>query len=62
MRRSASEPLERVRALLRSRVPHLGDDRYMAPDIEIAAELVRSGDLVRAAGPELFPGVEADGP
>ena len=40
---SSSEPLERVRALLRARVPHLEDDRMMAPEIAAAAEMVRSG-------------------
>ena len=50
-RRCASSlPLERVRARLRERVPGLDDDRYLAPDIAAAAELVRSGALVAAAG------------
>ena len=60
----SSEPLERVRALLRARVPHLEDDRLMAPDIAIAAEIVRSGALSEAAGVEL-PSIAAaasDGP
>jgi histidine ammonia-lyase len=47
---ASSEALERVRALLRGRVPHLEEDRYLAPDIAAAAELVRSGALVAAAG------------
>ena len=34
--------LERVRRLVRGRVPHLDDDRYLAPDIAAAADLVRS--------------------
>ncbi len=42
----SSEPLERVRALLRARVPHLEDDRMMAPEIAAAAEMVRSGAVV----------------
>ena len=60
----SSEPLERVRALLRGRVPHLEDDRLMAPEIAIAAEIVRSGALSEAAGVEL-PSIAAaasDGP
>ena len=54
----SSPPLERVRALLRGRVPHLDDDRPLAPDIAAAADLVRSGELARTAGSELLPGVE----
>lgn len=37
-----SDPLEDAIARLRSRVPHLEVDRHMAPDIEIATELVPS--------------------
>jgi histidine ammonia-lyase len=50
----SSEPLERVRALLRQRVPHLEDDRMMAPEIAAAAEMVSSGaitDVSRIALP-----------
>ena len=47
---TSSAPLERVRATLRARVPHLDDDRYLAPDIAAAADLVRSGALVAATG------------
>ena len=49
----SSAPLERVRARLRERVPGLDDDRYLAPDIAAAADLVRSGALVAAAEREL---------
>jgi histidine ammonia-lyase len=45
-----SPALERVLALLRSVVPMLEDDRYMAPDIAAAADLVASGALLAAAG------------
>ena len=45
----SSEPLERVRATVRERVPRLEDDRYFAPDIAAAAALVQSGSLARAA-------------
>ncbi|KQT85603.1 histidine ammonia-lyase [Aurantimonas sp. Leaf443] len=48
----ASSPrLEAARAALRARVPPLGEDRHMHPDIEAALDLVRSGALARAAGP-----------
>ena len=40
---------------LRAAVPVLEADRYMAGDIERAAELVRSGALIRAAGLEIAP-------
>jgi histidine ammonia-lyase len=53
----SSAPLERVRALLRERVPRLDHDRYLAPEIAIAAELVRSGALATAATVDL-PGIE----
>jgi histidine ammonia-lyase len=53
----SSAPLERVRARLREKVPKLDDDRYLAPDIVAAAELVRSGALAAAADAEL-PGFE----
>jgi histidine ammonia-lyase len=46
----SSAPLEAVRHRLRGEVPHLDDDRYMAPDIAKAAALVRSGAVVEAAG------------
>ena len=54
----SSAAVERVRALLRARVPHLDEDRHMAPDMQTAAELVRSGAVVAAAGlamPEVWP-------
>jgi histidine ammonia-lyase len=46
---TSSAPLERVRLRLRALVPTLTDDRYMHPDIQIAAELVTSGAIVEAA-------------
>ncbi|HUN93827.1 MAG TPA: histidine ammonia-lyase [Burkholderiaceae bacterium] len=41
----SSPALETTRGLLRARVPHLGDDRLMHPDIESATALVRGGAL-----------------
>jgi histidine ammonia-lyase len=49
----SSDALEPVRRLLRDRVPHLTDDRFMAPDIDAATALVRSGAVVMAAGVDL---------
>jgi histidine ammonia-lyase len=53
----SSAPLERVRARLRECVPMLDHDRYLAPEITAAAELVRSGALASAVGVDL-PGLE----
>ncbi|MFI5013605.1 MAG: histidine ammonia-lyase [Hyphomicrobiales bacterium] len=51
----SSPALEQARALVRKRVPHLDDDRFLAPDIAMAAELIRGGALIAAAGSELLP-------
>lgn len=51
-----SAPLQRVLATLRERVATLREDRYLAPDLEAAAELVAQGRVAAAAGcalPEL---------
>ncbi len=45
----SSAPLERVRAQLRARVPALADDRFFAPDMEAAIQLVATGALAEAA-------------
>jgi histidine ammonia-lyase len=45
-----SAPLQRVLARLRETVPAIGQDRYLAPDLAAAAELIREGVLVGAAG------------
>ena len=53
-----SAPLAAVVTTLRRVVATLKDDRYMAPDLEAAAIMVRDGDLVTAAAismPELAP-------
>ncbi len=47
LRSSAS--LERVRTATRSAVPHLDNDRYMHPDLELAIGLIRSGTIAGAA-------------
>ncbi|MEP9347926.1 histidine ammonia-lyase [Xanthobacter sp. KR7-225] len=52
----ASSPrLEKVRALLRAKVPPLGEDRYFHPDIAAAIGLVRAGALAAAAGEDALP-------
>jgi histidine ammonia-lyase len=42
----SSTPLEAAHALLRTHCPSVATDRYLAPDIERAAALVRSGELI----------------
>jgi histidine ammonia-lyase len=51
-----SPALQAVIARLRKSVPVLGQDRFVAPELETASDLVRSGDIQKAAGvalPEL---------
>jgi histidine ammonia-lyase len=50
---ATSAPLGAAMAALRAHVPPLGADRYLAPEIEVAAGLIRDGALVAAAGLEL---------
>jgi len=47
---ATSGALQRVVARLRGGVATLGTDRYLAPDIARAAEMVRSGEIAAAAG------------
>jgi len=42
----SSVPLEAIRSLVRSVVPHLDHDRHMAPELEAAILLERNGDLI----------------
>jgi histidine ammonia-lyase len=53
----SSTALEAVRAVVRSHVPTLKDDRFFHPDLEAAAALVRSGAIADAAGAIHLPGV-----
>ncbi len=46
----SSTRLEAARAAIRAEVPHLADDRLMAPDMARATSLVASGTLAAAAG------------
>jgi histidine ammonia-lyase len=43
----SSPALEQAHALLREQIPALTQDRYLAPDIEHATQLVRNGSLSR---------------
>jgi histidine ammonia-lyase len=53
----SSAPLEAVRQTLRERVPPLGDDRYLYPDLQNALQLVQSGAVVKAAAAVSLPDV-----
>ncbi len=55
---ATSPALAGVIAKLRQTVPALGSDRMLAPDLVRAAELVRSGAVVEAAGLDRFPALE----
>ena len=51
-----SETLQRVVTRVREDVATMGEDRYLASDLELAAAIISSGDIVTAAGvamPEL---------
>jgi histidine ammonia-lyase len=50
---TSSAAIEAVRALLRSEVPALDDDRHLAPDIQRAAHLIACGALVARTSLEL---------
>lgn len=52
---ATSAPLVRAVAVLRAKVAALGEDRFLAPDLAAAAELVETGALVAATGLELWP-------
>ena len=47
----SSDALERVKSLLRASVPMLEQDRFFAPDMELASAMIRSGAIIDAAGP-----------
>jgi histidine ammonia-lyase len=58
----SSPRLERVRQTLRAEVAACVEDRYMAPDIAAAADLVASDAIVNAAGAEQLPMLDAVAP
>ncbi len=53
-----SDTLQRVVARVRQDVETLGEDRYLAPDLERAAVMITEGDIVTAAGIDM-PGLSA---
>lgn len=50
---ATSARLKDVLAMLRGDIPPLGEDRYLAPEIEQAAAMVRAGRVADAAGLEV---------
>jgi len=50
---ATSDTLQQVVARVRQDVATLGEDRYLAPDLELAAAMIASGDIVAAAGTEM---------
>ncbi|MNS70023.1 Histidine ammonia-lyase [compost metagenome] len=53
-----SPELQKVIAALRATIPSLEEDRYMAPDLKAAAELIASGALVSAISGGILPKLE----
>jgi len=53
---TSSAALEAVRGAVRSKVPHLSDDRHFHPDMEAANILVRTGAIIDAAAGVPLPG------
>jgi histidine ammonia-lyase len=53
----SSAVLERIRAMVRDEVPHLQEDRELAPDIAKAIALVRSSRIAQVAQHTGLPGV-----
>ncbi|MEO9779915.1 MAG: histidine ammonia-lyase [Sedimentitalea sp.] len=50
---ATSDTLQNVVARVREDVATLGEDRYLAPDLERAAAMIASGDIVSAAGVDM---------
>jgi histidine ammonia-lyase len=59
---TTSPRLQRGRAVVRTEVPPLRQDRYLAPDIAAAKVLVTEGAIAEAVGPEILPSVDPEGP
>ncbi len=50
---TTSAPMANVIKRAREEVATMGEDRYLAPDLEAAAQMIRSGAIVAAAGTQL---------
>ena len=49
----SSDPLVRCISRLREDVPALIEDRFLAPDIEVASKLVASNEIITATGVDM---------
>ncbi len=56
---TTSPLLQQALRAIRAVVPPLAEDRYLAPDLQAAAELVSSGALNAAVSPGILPTLEA---
>ncbi|CDZ42178.1 histidine ammonia-lyase [Neorhizobium galegae] len=56
---ATSPELQKVMATIRSAVPSLEEDRYMANDLKAATDLVTSGALAASVSPDILPALEA---
>jgi len=52
---TTSPPLQRVLATLRRHVPTLEQDRYMANDIKLAADMIANGQLLACVADDILP-------
>jgi histidine ammonia-lyase len=57
---TTSEPLQQVLAVLRADIPPLGEDRFLAPDLERAAAMIRDRRLVAAASEQPLLSLKRD--
>ena len=55
---STSSALLGVLEVVRTEVPPLQNDRFIAPDLEKATILIRNGKLIKAADKAKFPKIE----
>ena len=56
---TTSPELQKVIATIRSVVPSLEEDRYMANDLKAATDLVASGALAASVSADILPVLEA---
>ncbi|CDZ29028.1 Histidine ammonia-lyase [Neorhizobium galegae bv. officinalis] len=56
---TTSPELQKVIATIRSAVPSLDEDRYMANDLKAATDLVTSGALAASVSSDILPALEA---
>ena len=53
----SSAPLRQAVQLLRTRVPHLDEDRHIQPDMKAAIAMVRNGVLIASTTGVALPGI-----